>query len=162
MADVFKTTQIHGGSIRAGDMEMLIGDAAIKGHVVQQIQMQYQQQISTMYEIGSSYVYYVGGRAQGTLTIARVAGPSAAPGILFSKYGNICVPDELTLQKKSVGDCPSPLAGGAQFGGGEETYRMSGVIMTSVGISTTAQEVVINEQLGFQFLNLNMSAAGPD
>lgn len=157
MANVFRATQKHNGSFQASDMVMTINGAAVAGHVVQQIQMQYQQQITTLYEIGSNNVYYVGGRAQGTMSVARIAGPQAAPGIILTAYNDICSPGDMTLSAGS----DSCAAGGA-FGGGQanSTYLLGGVLVTSLGISTQAQDVVVNEQMAFQFLDLDVQNGG--
>lgn len=155
MANVFRATQKHNGSFQASDMVMRIRGAAVAGHVVQQIQMQYQQQITTLYEIGSNNVYYVGGRAQGTMSMARIAGPQAVPGIILSEFNNICDPGDMELSAGS----DSCAAGGA-FTGGQtnSTYLLGGVLVTSLGISTQAQDVVVNEQMAFQFLDLDVQA----
>lgn len=154
MANVFRATQKHNGSFQASDMVMQINGAKVAGHVVQQIQMQYQQQITTLYEIGSNNVYYVGGRAQGNMSVARIAGPQSAPGIILTAYNNICAPGEMTLSAGS----DSCAAGGA-FSGGQlnSTYILGGVLVTSLGISTQAQDVVVNEQMAFQFLDLEVT-----
>lgn len=154
MANVFRATQKHNGSFQASDMVMEINGAKVAGHVVQQIQMQYQQQITTLYEIGSNNVYYVGGRAQGTMSVARIAGPQAAPGIILTAYNDICAPGDMTLSAGS----DSCEAGGA-FGGGQtnSTYILGGVLVTSLGLSTQAQDVVVNEQMAFQFLDLEVT-----
>ena len=161
MANVFKATQKHNGSFQASDLVMRINGAKQAGHVVQQIQMQYQQQITTLYEIGSNDVYYVGGRAQGTMSIARVAGPKAAPGIILNEYNDICKPGRMTLSAGS-----SSCTAGGSFGSGQLTseYKLGGVLVTSLGISTQAQDVVVNEQMAFQFLDLdvqNVQNGGP-
>ncbi len=157
MANVFRATQKHAGSFQASDMVMLINGAKQAGHVVQQIQMQYQQQITTLYEIGSNSVYYVGGRAQGTMSVARIAGPQAAPGIILNAYNDICAPGEMTLSAGS----DSCQAGGSFSGGqGNSNYLLGGVLVTSLGISTQAQDVVVNEQMAFQFLDLDVQNGG--
>lgn len=151
MANVFKATQKHAGSFQASDMVMTINGAQLAGHVVQQVGMQYQQQITTLYEIGSNNVYYVGGRAQGNLHIARVAGPQAVPGIILDSFNNICAPGQMTLSAGS-----DKCEAGGSFTGGVDSgkYKLDGVLVMSLGISTQAQDVVVNEQMGFQFLDL--------
>jgi hypothetical protein len=156
MGNVFRATQKHGGSFQATDMVMRINGNSLASHVVQQINGQYQQQITTLYEIGSNNVYYVGGRAQGNLTIARVAGPQAVPGIILDKFNDICSPGEMALSSGS-----SSCKNGGQFAAAAaSTYTLGGVIITSLGFSTQAQDVVVNEQMGFQFLDMDVSGAG--
>lgn len=153
MANVFRATQQHAGSFQASDMVMTINGAKMAGHVVQQINMQYQQQITTLYEIGSNNVYYVGGRAQGNLSIARVAGPQAVPGIILDSFNNICAPGQMTMSAGSA-SCET---GGTFTTTTANNYKLGGVLVMSLGISTQAQDVVVNEQMAFQFLDLEVT-----
>jgi len=153
MANVFRATQKHGGSFQASDLVMQINGNSLASHVVQQVGMQYQQQISQVFEIGSNNVYYVGGRANGTMNIARIAGPEQIPGILITAYNDICSPGEMKLSRGSS-KCAS---GGAIAQQQDGEYALDGVIMTSLGINTQAQEVVVNEQMAFQFIDLDVT-----
>jgi hypothetical protein len=156
MANIFRATQTHAGGFRASDLVMRIGANTLAGHVVQQISLQYQQQITTLYEVGSSNVYYVGGRAQGNLTIARVAGPEAVPGIVIDSYNDICNPGTLELSAGNAQCRP----GGSFVNNTTGQYILKGVLIMSMGISTQAQDVVVNEQMAFQFIDLEMPGVG--
>jgi len=156
MANIFRATQTHAGGFRASDMVMQIGVNTFAGHVVQQLSLQYQQQITTLYEIGSSNVYYVGGRAQGNLTIARVAGPEAVPGVVINEFNDICNPGSMEL---TAGN--SQCKPGSQFTNQTTgKYTLTGVLIMSLGISTQAQDVIVNEQMAFQFIDLQMPGVG--
>jgi len=43
---------------------------------------------------------------------------------------------------------------------GAVKYKAEGVVLTSVGASVTAQDIVITESLGFQFVELQYEAPG--
>jgi len=132
---------------------MQINGNSLASHVVQQVGMQYQQQLSQIFEIGSNNVYYVGGRANGTMNIARIAGPEQVPGILITAYNDICEPGSMNLSRGSSQCIPGGFVGPQQ----ERNYALDGVIMTSLGINTQAQEVVVNEQMAFQFIDLDVT-----
>ena len=156
MANIFKATQTHAGGFRADDLVLTRGGNSLGGHLVQQMSLQYQQQITTLYEVGSSNVYYVGGRAQGNLTIARVAGPEEVPGILIDTYNDICNPGQLEMTAGNSQCRPGGTFTPQQTG----RYILKGVLIMSLGISTQAQDVVVNEQMAFQFIDLEMPGVG--
>lgn len=160
MATVFGggADQLHGGSFRAEDVLLNwagAGAAPVAGGVkagalVQQAQWQCQRTVSMLYEIGSTNVYYVGNRRQGNATFSRVVAGSAAFKDLIAAFGNLCDPKDLTLNAQQAA-CKGP--NNALTGGGVK-YTLAGATLTSIGGSVTAQEIIINEQLGFMFLDL--------
>jgi len=144
MANVFGTTQNLAGAMRADGAKLLLNGAVVG--LAQQGQFNFSQRVSMLFEIGSNNVYYVGGRAQGTVTINRVVGPAVIAGDLISTLGDICS-DRPTVTLS---------AAGCQNGSGR-TYRMEGCILTTISGTVTAQEVVINESFQLMFINLDIS-----
>lgn len=168
MAQVFAGGQVHRGSFRADQMAITFNGNPVQGMILQQIQFNFNQQVSMLYEIGSNNIYYVGGRAQGTASIARIIGPSAVAGLLLGSFGDICNPQDLGLEVR--GGCAdttpgldTPALGGAAgvafASGGGETYTLEDAILVGVGGSIGAQDIVFNEQLQFMFANLAHEAA---
>ena len=149
MASVFGTPgrpfQKHGGSFRAEDVTMTFGSIGGEGAIVQQVQFSVERNINMMYEIGSSNVYYVGNRRKGTAQLNRIVGGSGSFKKLIDKFGNMCTPDDLTLS-----------AGASKCGTGKKdvTYKLLKATLTSIGASVTANDIVITENLGFMFLDL--------
>lgn len=165
MQDMFVGGQVHHGGFRADLLEVTFGATepgqTLAGFLVQQIQFSYTQQVSMIYEIGSNYVYYVGGRAQGTATLARVVGPSQLSGAFINKYNDLCCPQDIWF--KAGGGCGGSCANGASSiagtaGAGVE-YHVDDALITAISVSVTAQEVVINEQLQFMFIGLQVDTA---
>ena len=150
MASVFGSTgrpfQTHGGSFRAEDVTMTFGGLGGEGALVQQVNFTLTRQINTLYEIGSSRVYYVGNRRQGQAQMSRIVGGSASFMSLITKFGNMCKPDDVTLK-----------AGASTCGTNQKnvTYVLKKATLTSIGGSVTAQDIVITENLGFMFLDLD-------
>lgn len=148
MAIPFGQEQKHSGSFRADDVELDLGGASGEKALVQSVQFTINRAINFLYEIGSTNVYYVGNRRQGQCQMSRVVGGSSSFGTLVSQYGDMCNPKDLTIRAK--GGC-----GGASGG---VTYTLKKATLNSMGASVTAQEIVINEQLGFVFADLDYTA----
>ncbi len=144
MASVFQGAQVHNGSFRADYLKLNFGGSDVSGFLVQNVQFQYAQQVSMLYEIGSANVYYVGGRAQGSATLARVLGPQAATGDFINRFNDLCNPQDIGFSASS----------GCANTGGSVSYTLIDAVLTAVSVSVTSQEVVINEQLQFIFIDL--------
>lgn len=146
MPSAFAGSQTHNGSFRADQLQMSFGGDPVDGFLVQNVQFSFTQQVTMLYEIGSENVYYVGGRAQGNATLARVIGPQAVAAQFVNKYNDICEPQPIELDASA--GCPS---GG---GRGGISYVLEEAVLITISVSVTAQDVVINEQLQFMFIDL--------
>jgi hypothetical protein len=88
-----------------------------------------------LYEIGSTNVYYVGGRRQGNATFSRVVSGSQTFTKLATDFGDLCSPKDMTLNA-------SESACGGQGGGttpGGVTYTLKSATLQSVGPSGNGQ-----------------------
>jgi hypothetical protein len=144
MANVFGSTQKHKGSFRADDLKMTFGGTGGDGALVQQANFTLTRNVNMLYEIGSTNVYYVGNRRQGQAQLNRIVGGSGTMSALLSKFGDMCKPDTITLTA----------SGGCGGGGGSANYNLKEATLTQIGASVTAQEIVITEQLGFIFADI--------
>jgi hypothetical protein len=147
MANIFGVEQQLQGSFRADKVSVQFAGYDAKGLLLQNIQFNYTQQVTTLYEIGSAAVYFVGGRASGNAGVSRIVGPSQATTALLQRYGDICNKSNLTF--KASGGCQ-----GSTFQG--STYTLSGVVLTTIAQTVAAQDIVIHEQLQFIYVNLNV------
>lgn len=155
--------QAFGGAFTADNVHLTwasasipIGIAAVSGAeggaMVQQVQFNVKRSINMLYEIGSTNVYYVGGRRQGQANFNRVVSGSTTFTNLAKTFGDICNPNDLTLNAKQTA-CNSTTTAGTVTGGGV-TYTLVAATLDTVGASVSAQDIVINESLGFIFLDL--------
>lgn len=142
MASVFAGGQTYNGGFRADQLSLSFGGENVKGFIVQNVQFSYTQQITTLYELGSDFVYFVGGRAQGNATLSRVVGPTALAGNFISKFNDLCSPQDISFDASS----------GCKGGGIE--YTLEDAVLVTIAVNVTAQETVINEQLQFIFLDM--------
>jgi len=147
MQSVFNGAQVHKGSFKADNLTLQLGDSKTAGFMVQNANFQFAQQVSMLYEVGSANVYYVGGRAQGAGTFGAILGPSALSDKLITTFSDLCKPADMVLKMASK-DCNSA------ENGVDHTYEIIDAVLTTIAFSTSAQEVVINQQLQFIFIDL--------
>jgi len=143
--DMFSNTITYGGAFSA-DGATITFDSKYTGLLVQNLQWQYQQNITRLYDVTSTDVVLVQGRTAGQGSMSRVMGPSALAAAFFEKYGNVCYADTNTLTVTADAAC----AGGVSSS--TITLVMASVVLNSYGGAVSAQDMVVNEQLGFVFL----------
>ncbi len=161
MPDVFQSAPMsYGGGFRS-DLGMLETTDGISGILMQNIQVTYQRPITKIYELGNAggprppllaaagtgtNVYYVEGRPQGSLTLARILGFAASINAFYVKYGSAC--------KAGANTMTLALNSSQCTGGDQIKLKMSYCVLTSVGVSVNAQQLVINENCGMEFANM--------
>ena len=146
--DVFgrDTTQSgFGGAFSAAGATMQIG-TDIKDLLVTSVQVQYQQQVNRIFDVQSDKTYYVIGRVQGSGSLGTVVGPKGAGDAGVAKLGNPCNKNEIMFNF-SGSRCDE--SGSSNSLG--RRRKIFDVVLNSVGFSVQAQDMVINENLGFQF-----------
>lgn len=151
MPSVFSAPQTFNGGFRADNLTLQLEGVDVDGMVIQNVQFSFTQQITMLYEIGASgsnNIYYVGGRAQGNATIARIIGPANAQAAFLREYGDLCRPKFLRFDAGS--GCPD----GEPPINGSLVYDLESCVLTTVAVSVNANDIVINEQLQFLFTDL--------
>lgn len=159
---------VHSGSFASDLAAMTIAGSGVALGIVQNVQVSFAQQIARIYDVsnggaaaGTVPVYYVGGRTQGQGTIARVVGPqSGAICDFYTTMGNVCDPQDLTFTFRGgcEGGATSQAAptGNAQGAGPltSVTYTIEAAVMTNLGISVGAQDMIVNENVSLMFANM--------
>ena len=122
--------------------------------LVQQWTVNYQQQVTPVYECGTSTVYFAGKHASGTLSVGRIIADT--PLEMLQNLGTVCKQANGSI-KAYTGTCE----GGSQ-GGAEVTLELNGMLATSVGFSGQAQNSYVTEdvQVMFSFLTVNGGGVG--
>ena len=83
MADFFGYNRKTGATSTISTSEALTVSGLGGSDLVQSINLQYGQQIKTLFAVGNSNIYFVGGQAQGTLDFERLS----ACGSMFQGLG---------------------------------------------------------------------------
>ncbi len=153
MADMFSNSVTFGGAFSAAGAAITF-DTGATGLLVQNLAWQYMQNITRLYDVTSTDVVLVQGRTAGQGSMSRVMGPSALLAAFFTHYGNVCYAGTNTLTIEAVAGCNATTPGVV-------TMVMTNIVLNSYGGTISAQDMVVNEQLGFIFLFLTYAATAP-
>ena len=120
------------------------------GSLVQSLQVNYTQTVNQVFEVGSSNRYYVVGRTNGTISFARIVGPTAVTNEILAALGDVCNGDpaahNLTFEMGSS-SCNFNQKGPVKAKGTKVTLKCDAVVATSVGYAVQAQDMLINENV---------------
>ena len=164
MNDLFSRTAMkHEGSFPSDKTNITLGgQPTVSLGIVQNANFQYSQSINRIYSLtkgadGTTVpVYYVGGRAQGTLGIARVLGPaSTALSKFYEEMGNVCNPQDLDITF-SDGSCTKK---GESSTAQPISYKLKDCVLITTGVSVGAQDMIINENMQFMFASAGTNEA---
>jgi hypothetical protein len=149
-------TQVNG--VFSSDTAKLQMGAGL-GVLVQGMNFNYSQQVTRLYEIGTTgqdktNIYYVGGRTAGQMGLSRVIGPKTTIKELYKEYGDVCKScnNTIELQLKETDCCQADTT---TANGSEITYTLKHVVLIQVGIQIGAQDMMINEQSSLMFSGLD-------
>ena len=146
--DVFSREVTFGGAFSADGARITFADLGA-GLLVQNLNYQYQQSISRLYEVGSPDIYLVAGRTQGTVTMNRVVGPKRILPEFYQQYGNVCNAGNNNIKFSAATGC----------GGAVSTRQVIDIrhaIVTALGGAVNANDMIINESLTMMFLYLQI------
>jgi len=154
--DIFnRITDDFGGAFSADSATLVfpaVSDTgAVTGLLIQNLQMTYSQQVTRLYEIGSPRIYYVGGRTDGKGAMQRIIGPAVITQEFLKKFGDVCAANN-SMEIQVETDCSTNNTAGGAIGG-TVAYTANYVVITSVGVSIAAQDMVINSDTQFMFSN---------
>ena len=156
--DVFsRKTDVYGGGFAADQCVISfpkIGDNGGEiGLLIQRLGITYQQQITRLYEVGHEAIYYVGGRTSGEIAVDRVIGPKVISVQFYTTYGDLCNARTNTLDLSvQTGCAPAGKSFDAFSTGVRYTAHMC--VITSIGVTIAAQDMLINESLRIMTSNL--------
>jgi hypothetical protein len=165
MADIFANTNLSfGGAFSAA--RGIISMGTLNGILMQNLNINYQQNITRIYELGNlgalMNVYYIGGRSSGTASVAHILGPNVQLAAFYSQFSDVCQANNNSLQiGLGGGTCsfsgattalPAPAALGATPA--SFSYTAQYCVLMSVGLAVSANDIVINSQSQIMFSNL--------
>lgn len=129
------------------------------GLLIQNVQLQYQQQLNFIYDLSNPQaVYYVAGRAEGTLQIGKVVGDQSGMALFFQTFGNVCE-DRQSATINGLTGCNSVTTGptiNAQQG-----FTIADPIIASYGLSMTVNEGIVSEQVQMRFTDMSLGTDTP-
>lgn len=156
MAEIYNRLPLEHNGTFSADAALVtfgngVGAVAGVGLLTQQVNWQYAQQITRLYEVGTRKTYYIVGRTQGNAGLARVLGPRPVALAFYAVYGDACRAGTNTLNFSASTGC-DPAAPGSNNNGFNLT--LTGVVIQSVSGAVRAEDMLINEQLALMFIAL--------
>lgn len=146
---VFTTGQQWNGSFAPDGLRATINGIQLAGSLFQAVQVNFQMQVTMLYEVGSNFVYLVGGRASGTMAVGAVAGPSELSVLLLRDFRDMCNP----VPEIGFSTTRGCSAANSTFSG---SFYLEDVVMTGIGFGITANDVVVRQNMQFIFLNMSI------
>ena len=154
MADIFnrtaKTTR-GGFKIDAAKLTFSGGAAQLtSGLLIQNVQIQYQQQVTFVYDLADpSGVYYVAGRAQGTLAMSKIVGSAIGMAAFYKDYGDACAIGK-SINIEGIGGTCATASTGAK-------YEIISPLIVSYGMTMAVNEGTVGENIQMQFAQLDIT-----
>lgn len=126
--------------------------AATTGLLIQNVQVNYQQQVSFVYDLTApADVYYVSGRTQGTLQIGKVVGSAGTMKTFYTEFGDVC---KMNASKNFT---MSGITGCTATTGASGNIVIHQPLVTSVGFSMSVDNAVIGENCQLMFASLDLT-----
>lgn len=149
--DIFspQSGQFFNGAFRADTATVTIGGIDGCGLLLQQLNFTYRQQITRLYELGSSGVYYVAGRSQGQLNVSEIIGPTSIALGFIRQFADVCQAQNNNIDIGATLGCDK--AGEVSF-----RYKIQGCVISTISAAVQAQDVIINQQLQMEFAALDL------
>lgn len=130
------------------------GGGTAQGLLVQNVQIQYQQQINFIYDLtDSTKVYYVAGRAEGSLQIGKVVSNVSTYEAFLKTFGDVCVTDSTNLTISGTQSCKSANVTANTTG---RDVTIANPIVTSYGMTINVNDGIIAEQVQMKFTDLDL------
>lgn len=157
MPELFERTAVDFGGAMHAQRGIIMSKSGLTGVLMQNIQLSYQQQVTRLYELGVqgflTKVYYVGGRAQGSMSVAHVIGPGVKIKEFYDNFGDVCKARNNTVTiDLSPNVCTDGITGTARA-----VYTCKYCVLVAVGMSVSAQDFVVNENSQLMFSGLEFS-----
>lgn len=121
------------------------------GLLVQNLSFQYSQQITKIFEIGSTAVYYIVGRARGDAAVGRIVGPSAINLAFLQQFADAC------QAQNNNPIFTGALACNGASGAVPTSWQLYGCVITAIAVAVQAEQMVISEQLQMTYVALNIT-----
>jgi len=115
------------------------------GGIVREVRIDFQQEVSRMWDLGSGSVFLVAGQANGTFSFGTIASPVNLP------VYTVCAPGTVSFNSSS-GFCGKGRAGGGTTTGGG--YTLQNVVSSSKGVQASSDSMVVIDTIGGIFLDI--------
>lgn len=148
--NVFSRAQNQFAGAFSADGAALSFAGGVVGLVTQSLSVNFSQNISQLFELGSDKTYFIIGRARGQMQLSKVLGPAALSTVFYTKFGDGCNIANNTIAFSVNGTC------GTQDNG-TLNVTVKYAVIVSLGLSVGAQDMIIQEGISLMFTSLEYS-----
>lgn len=150
--ELFSRTEVTFGGGTTAQFGLLNANNGLSGVLMQNMQVSYMQNVTRLYELGTTgertKVYYIGGRASGTINAGHVIGPGVSMANFYNKFSDVCNAGNNECRVILTPNlCPGNAAA-------KMAYNCKFCVLVSVGVSVSANDFVINENSQMMFSGL--------
>lgn len=128
--------------------------------LLQDFSVNYQQSTSMLYDLTTSNVYFVRGRAAGQGSMNQILGPARLSMAFLRTYGNVCRVDKNMMNIKMRAGCDS-VGDAAQYAKSYDQSIICGMsLVDRLSFSGAAQNMLISQAVGFTFAYMSEQSPG--
>jgi len=155
MPDIFgkKPRNVVGGfSVDKATLHIpSLSTAGTSGLLVQNVQLQYSQQVSFVYDLAKADdVYYIAGRTSGTLALGKVVGSAGIVKGFYEKFGDVC-------KVKQAGNLElSGIAGCTETDSATGKVTIKEPVIVQFGLTMNIDTAIIGENVQMIFATLEL------
>jgi hypothetical protein len=144
--DIYNRLVDLGQPIAADATRLVLPFIGGEDMLVQEVQITYNQNVSQVWEVGSSFTYFIAGRTNGTMGIGRIVGAKGLGTEFIQKFADVCeMPgNHMTLQ----------FFAGCEEGQALGSLKVEGAVITSIVYRVQAQDMIVNENFNMIFARL--------
>ena len=164
MSDMFARETVLGGvmsaeAIRVNFSGNNLDPAATKGLIMQQLQLEYKQNITRLYALEDAKVYFVAGRTEGTFTVQHVVGPQGLLSVFIETYGDVCAIGNQVLNLSTTVGCGTT---GGKINGDAvpSSVELKAPVISAFGLQMQAGNMVIASTLTGMFVSMEITEPG--
>lgn len=151
-ADLFgRENTTIGGAMSADATRVTFANLTNTGLLLQSLNINYSQGVERLYALDTPYIYLVAGRTTGSMSAGQVIGPIGVTTSFYKNYSDVC---------SSTGNMTMTAAAGCHTAeGGKMRLTITNPIITTFGLSMTAQSMAINTNLEMTFVSMDLQDA---
>ena len=144
--DIYNRVVDLGAPLAADATRLVLPYIGGEDMLVQSMNITYTQNVSQVWEVGSSFTYFIAGRTQGQMQIARIVGSKGIGKEFIAKFADVCNmrSNHMTLQ----------FFAGCEEGQARGSLKVEGAVITSIAYAVQAQDMIINETFNLMFARL--------
>jgi hypothetical protein len=145
--DIYNRVVDLGAPLAADATRLVLPYIGGEDMLVQSMNLTYTQNVSQVWEVGSSFTYFIAGRTQGQMQVARIVGSKGIGTEFIAQFADVCkmASNHLTLQ----------FFAGCEEGQARGSLKVEGAVITSIAYAVQAQDMIVNETFNMMFARLS-------